>query len=74
MKRFWLFFGDTYYPNGGMDDFRGDFDTEPEARAYLDEVVAKGRTYDEEAGYTDVDWAHIYDTLWQKKIEFEPYY
>lgn len=28
MKRFWLFAGDTYYPLGGMNDFKADFDKE----------------------------------------------
>lgn len=31
MKRFLVFFWDTYYPRGGMNDFRADFDTYGEA-------------------------------------------
>ncbi len=26
MKRYWLFGYDQYYPCGGMNDFRGDYD------------------------------------------------
>jgi hypothetical protein len=31
MKRYLAFVGYAYYPNGGMDDFLGDFDTAEEA-------------------------------------------
>jgi predicted ATP-dependent endonuclease of OLD family len=27
MKRYWLFQADQYYPNGGMSDFIGDYDS-----------------------------------------------
>jgi len=32
MKRFLLFFGESYYPSGGWKDFQGSFDTVHEAR------------------------------------------
>lgn len=35
MKRFLLFVYDKYYPNGGWNDFRGDFDTIMEAKDKL---------------------------------------
>ena len=31
MKRFLLFCGENYYPNGGWADFKGDFDSLEEA-------------------------------------------
>jgi hypothetical protein len=31
MKRYWLFYFDAYYPNGGMDDFQESFDTVDQA-------------------------------------------
>jgi len=38
MKRFFLFHWDGYYPEGGMNDFLGDFDTIEEAKeAYFNE-------------------------------------
>ena len=48
MKRYLLFTGDKYYPNGGMYDFRHDFDSLEEAKQYW-EKTDRG------------DWAHIYD-------------
>jgi hypothetical protein len=34
MKRFLVFAGDAYYPEGGMNDFQEDFDTLEEARSF----------------------------------------
>ena len=48
-KRYILFAGDQYYPGGGMEDFRGTFDTVEEARA------AAGR------GRSRYDWAQVVD-------------
>jgi hypothetical protein len=50
MKRFWVFAGDTHYPQGGMKDYVIAWDTEAEARAY-----AVGRCE------TALTWAHVYD-------------
>lgn len=36
-KRYALFYGDTFYPAGGWDDFEGSFDTVVEAEATLPE-------------------------------------
>lgn len=49
MKKYLLFAGDNYYPMGGFDDFRGDFDTIELAEQHL------------KACFSDVDWAHIVD-------------
>jgi hypothetical protein len=35
MKKFIVFAGDTYYPQGGMKDFKGTFDTEQKVNNYL---------------------------------------
>jgi len=37
MKRYLLFTGDFHYPDGGMDDFRGDFDSIDEAQDWMAE-------------------------------------
>lgn len=34
MKRYLLFAWDQYYPSGGMNDLKGEFDTEQEAKGY----------------------------------------
>lgn len=47
-KRYWLFFGDTYYPSGGMYDYAGSFDSIEDAKAY------------KPVGY--YNWAHVFDT------------
>jgi len=46
INRYWLFTGDNYYPEGGMHDFRGKFET------MLDAIVNIGRA----------DWVHVLDT------------
>jgi len=57
MKRYLLFTGDTFYPGGGMQDFRGDFNTIDEARDFSasDKVSAW-------------DWYEIYDTHERKDV------
>lgn len=27
MKRYWIFIADEYYPQGGMEDWKGEYDT-----------------------------------------------
>lgn len=56
MKRYLLFAGDEYYPNRGWKDFKGDFDTEPEAF--------------KQALRCDRDWYQIVDTE-TKQIIFQ---
>lgn len=49
MKRYLVFCGDVYYPNGGMNDFRGGFDDEDNAITKCKEL-------------SDADsWAHVWD-------------
>ena len=43
--RYWLFGGEYFYPNGGMEDFIGKFSTLREAKAAV----------------TNQEWAHILD-------------
>lgn len=60
MKRYLLFMGAEHYPNGGWEDFAGDFDTIDEAKA----AVRK----DPE------DWAHVVDghTGRSMRLETDP--
>ena len=56
MNRFLVFSFPEFYPNGGMDDFIGDFDTLEEAKkALLNGEYSTG---------------HVYDTT-ERKIIFE---
>lgn len=48
MKRFLVFSGDNYYPQGGFDDFRSDHDTIEEAK--------------QAAESANGDWAQVADT------------
>lgn len=57
MKRFMLFFGDRYYPQGGMRDFIGSYNT-------IEEAVEK--TLDQ---INDYDWFHIYDIETQEIVK-----
>lgn len=50
MSRFLLFAGNDYYPAGGWGDFKGDFDTQEEAEAFLANSTQK------------FDWKQIIDT------------
>jgi hypothetical protein len=58
MKQFLAFFGLNYYPNGGINDFSGDFDTLEEAIDHLEKEARHDEAYD---GWS-YQWGHIYDT------------
>lgn len=57
--RYWLFFGDEYYPGGGMEDFLAASDS-------IDELRARSEMGDEDCWEKDFDprnhWWHIVDT------------
>lgn len=62
MKKYGLFGGDFYYAQGGMNDFRGSFDT-------LDEAVSEGENM-------LTDWFHVYDMETLKRVaqsEYAPF-
>lgn len=54
LKRFLTFCGRNYYPSGGWDDFKGDFEELESAKSFLLEK--------------DNDWAQIFDTETQKIV------
>jgi hypothetical protein len=72
MKRFLSFYGDIYYPSGGMEDFVGDFATLDEAKEGIEKkLVGEGGLRDN----WEYQWAHIYDTdtrdiVWSEKEEW----
>lgn len=57
MKRFWLFSGYDYYPDGGMNDFEGSFDSFEEAEGSIKPVR---------------DWSQIFDTATGKTAVLKP--
>jgi hypothetical protein len=68
MKQYLAFVGYVYYPDGGMDDFLGDFDTYDEAMKAINTKIENNTTYksiEEEWGYW---WAHVYDTELRAKV------
>jgi hypothetical protein len=63
MKRYLLFVGRHYYPVGGMEDFKEDFDSLGEVTD-IDNVTKTFDEYDNEQDH----WAHIYDSEERKII------
>ena len=59
MKRYLVFCGDDYYPIGGMNDFKGDYDTLKECEILL------------EKEYNDnvYEWTQIWDSKDKKFIK-----
>jgi len=60
MKRFLLFAGFQYYPEGGAKDLQDSFDTEEEA------IVEGNKLTDLSLDYTGYDWFNIIDTKVEK--------
>lgn len=65
MKRFWLFFGEFYYPAGGMEDFVGSFDTVPDAT-----VIAMSKKLRPDSSL-DRYWFQIVDSVDGKVVKDE---
>jgi hypothetical protein len=66
IKRFLLFFGDIYYPNGGMDDFLSEHDTIEEAISAFEkkadnEILISHFYYKDKKELMQYRWANIYD-------------
>jgi hypothetical protein len=74
MKRYLTFFGEHYYPSGGMDDLLNDFDTIEECKNAIDNRIKEGYNPDWYSIEEHVQhqwkysWAHIYDTETRKKV------
>lgn len=45
MKNYLVFAGRGFYPNGGFQDFKEDFDSVEECKTFIDTLV--------------IDWAHV---------------
>jgi hypothetical protein len=81
MKRYLLFMGDDYYPEGGMNDFVGDYDTVEDAIQAEKEEHLKSFTptsiYSESEflqSKRQYCWSHVYDTESKEKVCEKPHY
>jgi hypothetical protein len=61
-KRFMLFAGSTYYPEGGWKDYIGSFDSILEAT----ERLVQSKTYGDMLSF---DWYHIVDTQLLERVK-----
>lgn len=62
MKRYLAFFGDNFYPDGGMGDFLSDHDNFQDA---LDATIVEQEAYPEK--FFSSAWSHVYDTV-EKRV------
>jgi hypothetical protein len=58
MKRYMVFAYDQYYPSGGMNDFKGDFDS-LEDESYLNWIEQLKQS---------CDHIHVYDTVLRSRV------
>jgi len=65
MKNYLVFFGPYNYPGGGMNDFKGDYDTIEEAKSKVSELY---KERDEKPG--DHSWHHIYSIKDKRRVDF----
>lgn len=64
MKQYFAFYGDSYYPRGGMDDFVGDYDTIQEAIEAIEKAHLKNRP-------DDKVWEWAWCNVWDSKDRIE---
>jgi len=61
MKRFLVFAGDSYYPEGGMNDFQEDFHTLEEAKSFESKIKEKFKLNWKD-NWKDFKWTEIWDS------------
>ena len=61
MKRFLVFAGDAYYPEGGMYDFQDDFDTLEEVRSFEAKIKQEFKSIWGD-NWKDYKWIAIWDS------------
>ena len=61
MKRFLVFAGDAYYPEGGMHDFQEDFDTLEEAKSFEAKIKQEFKSIWGD-NWKDYKWIAIWDS------------
>ena len=65
MKRFLLFYGEQSNPLGGIHDFKGDFNTQQEAIAYLSIYRIKNDNTGNGTFWLS-NWGHVWDSALKK--------
>jgi hypothetical protein len=65
LKNYLSFYGDYYYPSGGMD-FIGDYDTKEEAIQAIEEAHKKSHP-------DDLKWEWAWATVWSTYDRIEVY-
>lgn len=55
MKNYLVFIGEDYYPNGGMEDFKEDFNTLDEAKQCIEDYIECDVNLDKHDF-----WYHVY--------------
>ncbi|MCC7246266.1 MAG: hypothetical protein IT269_11350 [Saprospiraceae bacterium] len=68
MKNFLAFYGDAYYPSGGMGDFIGDYYTKEEAVLAIEDEHKKNMPHDIEWQYA---WGHVWSSQDKAKVFFK---
>lgn len=68
MKRYLVFIGYVYYPNGGMRDFKGDFDTLENSIIFIEKSVDENKDYETVETQWKYTWAHVWDTENQSEV------
>ena len=72
MKRYLAFFGEQYYPLGGMDDFIGDFNTQEDAVEAIESALTESKKnaldfFTKHPKWCS-HWADIFDTETREKV------
>lgn len=68
IKRYLTFIGTIYYPSGGMDDFKGDFDTLEEAINFIEKYVDNNKDYETVERQWRFTWANVWDMETRTKV------
>lgn len=66
MKRYLAFYGDCFYPSGGMDDFIGDFDEKEDAIIFIAKTHINHRP-------DDLKWEFAFAKVWDTENMIEVY-
>ena len=69
LKRYWVFAGDFYYPEGGISDLHATFDDFESACDYVDDFLRQWKE-DFKCAPDQFDiWFHIFDTVTNKIVK-----
>jgi hypothetical protein len=69
MKRYFAFYGAVCYPDGGMDDFVGDYDTMEKAIL----AIERAHLMQQVSGVIPRSWSSSWGSVWDSKDRTEVY-